>query len=417
MTRKINFKFDFLLWFLMLAPIFYIPGTDTRQTQLEFFKISMVALLGFFHVNKFIGLFLGYLVFQFIFFENLNQVSSVIPNIFFGAFLYHFIVSYGSIEKKYFWALYGVLLLSVFWIPIQMFQVDPVWGIIDYKIQTIMTDFPGWFALPAFLGNYAAVVLPLAFLLNPLLIPFAVIGLFFSKSSFSILAALSGALFFLWFKKRILFWIVLISCLTAGISYSFQYDNMQYQRRFNVWGIILQQAFKRPILGHGIGSYGTKYRFVEFSPSLKNAMIVNNDQLLLFLGDEAGKAGQNDISGAILTVKPELFNDKIASQIKGLLNQRGLDFHEWLPAHNEFLQVFFDTGIIGILIFGAYILDIFKRFFIFGTTELHLALMSSFVAILIVSFAHFPFQIVRLSAPFISILAFLDLSLRKHDHS
>src|SRR3990167_1555940 len=128
MTRQISFKFDFMLWFLILAPTFYISGTETRGVQLEFFKIAVIAMVAFFHANKYVGLFLGYLVFQFIFFKDMAAYSSVIPNIFFSAVLYHFILKYAKVTKKHLWALWGVLLLSVFWIPIQMAQADPVWG-------------------------------------------------------------------------------------------------------------------------------------------------------------------------------------------------------------------------------------------------------------------------------------------------
>ena len=198
MIREIKFNFDFLFWFLILTPTFYITGTETRTMQLEFFKISIITMAAVFHKNRYVGLFLGYLIFQFIFFKDMMIRSTIIPNVFFAAVLYHFILNYTVITKKYLWAFFGVLLLSVFWIPIQMAQADPIWSMVNSHLATLVTEYSGWFALPAFLGNYAAMVLPLAFVLTPLLIPFALIALFFSKSSFSIVAAFSGALFYLW---------------------------------------------------------------------------------------------------------------------------------------------------------------------------------------------------------------------------
>jgi len=415
MTKTINFKFDFLFWFLILAPTFYIAGSDTRTTQLEFFKVAVIAMVAFFHVNRFIGVFLGYLVFQFIFFNDMAAVSTVIPNVFFAAVLYDFIVRYAKVSKKHIWALYGVLLLSVLWIPIQMAQLDPVWSVANSNIPNVFTEYAGWFSLPAFLGNYAAVVLPLAFLLHPALIGFSVIALFFSKSTFSVIAALAGCLFFLWFKKRIYFWIVLAVFGLAGSFYVIKYDmpTGQFSRRLNVWNLVLKESFQNQFFGHGIGAYGSRYRFIEFRPSMENRMVINNFQLLNFLEDETRSGGEIEFADTISNIDANKFNPEVAFGIKTVLQSKGMDFEEWMPAHNEFLQLFFDVGLLGLLIVGAYIFDLFKRFRLYATNELSLALMASFVAILVVSFAHFPFQIARLAVPFIVILAFLDMSLMR----
>ena len=417
MTRTINFKFDFLLWFLILAPTFYIAGTEMRGTQLEFFKVAIIAMVAFFHVNRYIGLFLGYLVFQFIFFNDMAARSTVIPNVFFAAVLYHFIVRYGKITKAHLWAIYGVLILSVLWIPLQIWNIDPVWEMKNQAVQRIFNEYSGWFALPAFMGNYAAVVLPFAFILNPFLIGFAVIALFFSKSTFSVLAAFAGVLFFLWFKKRLYFWIALLLLGSSSLFYILKYDlpEGQFGRRLNAWNLVLKESFKHQFFGHGIGAYGDTYKFIEFRPALHNGMVVNNQQLLNFISDETRKGGETELADNIAKVSADNLNEGTASNIKAALQSKGMDYEEWMPAHNEFLQVFFDLGVVGVLILGAYIFDIFKRFRLYATNELSLCLMASFIAILIVSFAHFPFQIARLAAPFIVILAFLDMSLRKHD--
>ncbi len=414
MTREFKFKFDFLFWFLILIPTFYIAGSETRSIQLEFFKIAVIAMVAFFHSNKYIGLFLGYLVFQFIFFKDMIGQSTVIPNIFFACLLYHFIVKYGKLSKNYLWAFYGILIMNVCWMALQAWNIDPLWSVIDKDKLPIMSEYAGWFALPAFLGNYAAAVLPFAFLLNPYLLPFALIALFYSKSSFSVLAALAGALFFLWFKKRIFFWITLLTLGTAGMFYIFKSDlpGGQPNRRFRVWSVILKEAFTRQFFGHGIGSYGTKYRLIEVSPFFNNGIVTNSKEFLDFLSTQAALKGDQDLVNLISTIPPEKFNITTELKLKKILESRGLNIGEWSQAHNEFIQLFFDLGLVGIFIIGAYIFDIFRRFYLYANTDISLALMSSFISILIISFAHFPFQIARLSGSFVSIMALLDLSLK-----
>ena len=63
-------------------------------------------------------------------------------------------------------------------------------------------------------------------------------------------------------------------------------------------------------------------------------------------------------------------------------------------------------------ILSLFIVDMFKRFFRFGTLSLQsVVLMSSFVALLVVCFAHFPFHVARLAGPMIVLVAFLEISL------
>lgn len=409
MTKTINFKIDWLLLFIVLLPTFYAPNNDLRNLQMNFFQISIIILIAMFQVNKFIGLFLGWSVLQFLFFKDLPRQSIVIQNIFSGAILYHFITKYTTPSKKYFWAFYAVLMLSVFWIPLQMNNIDPIWGMMDMKIQSTMTEYPGFFALPAFMGNYAAAVLPFAFALNPFLAAFALIALFFSKSSFSILAALGGALFFYWFRKRIVFWIILLVFGLSSFFYILKFDapNGQFQRRFSAWGLVIQQSFQKQFFGHGIGSYGTAYKFVEVSPSLHNAEIKSPKEFMIFLANEAMAEKKQDLVKFLMAQSADNPNFGL---VQTELRKNGMDFHEWNPAHNEFLQVFFDSGLVGLLIVFGYIFDIFRRFFFYGLQKdpVALTLAASFVSIILVSFAHFPFHLARLGGVFIVILAMLE---------
>lgn len=416
MNKLISFKIDWLFWFLIIAPTFYIAGTDTRMAQLEFFKIAIIALIALFHSNKWIGAFLGYAMFQLVFIH--SDITKVIPNIFFGAVLYHFITKCVRPSPKYLWALYGVLILNIVWAVLQIYQIDPIFMMVDQQHQTIMTEFPGFFALPAFLGNYAAVVLPLSFTLSPVLFPFALIGLFFSKSSFSVLAALVASLFYFWFRKRIVFWVILLvfGCISAFYVINHDLPSGQFSRRLSAWKLITSQAFKSQFLGHGIGSYGTKYFVVETAPSLKNRLVSNNKQLLDFIAEEAKDKKEWGVLNAISQINPDDFDDSYVMGLKNLLQDHQMDYHIWDPAHNEFLQVFFDMGLVGILIIGGYIFDLFRRFLQYGNDPIIYSLMAAFVAILIVSFGHFPFHIARLASPFIVILALLDTCLLRVEH-
>ena len=360
MNKMISFKFDWLLWFLILLPTFYVVGMDIRHAQMNFFQISIIILLGLIHVNKYIGWFLLWVGFQFLFFDVPNK-SYILQNIFFGALLYHLIVKYDVTPKKYLWAIMWLLVFNAFWVGRQLLQSDPIFHPVDLQFQTTFSDVGGFFSLPAFMGSYASAAAPLLFATSLWLTPVVLVSLFLSKSSFSILAAIIAVLFILWFRKRLFFWIIGAILIISSLVYVIKKDlpTGQFQRRFNVWKLIEKEAWKKQFLGHGVGTYGDKYVFVETSPSLKNAMVKNNQELARFLIDDAISQKKEEVVNVLMTANLKEFESK---ELKVKLNRQGFDFHIWGQAHNEFLQMFFEYGLIGLSFIILFIVDLFKRF-------------------------------------------------------
>ena len=48
------------------------------------------------------------------------------------------------------------------------------------------------------------------------------------------------------------------------------------------------------------------------------------------------------------------------------LRKHQFDFHIWSEVHNEFLQAFFEFCLVGIVLIGLYIFNLFKRFFFYS---------------------------------------------------
>lgn len=411
MIRNINLKVDWLLYFIVLLPTFYIAGGENRYDQIQFFQISAMLLVAVMHVNKWLGAFLGWCVFQFLFFKNMPNYSVTLQNIFLAAVIYQFIVKccYIKSYKKYLWAFTGLLALNVAWCFFQMFQLDPIFQMYDSKYQQTFTEYAGFFALPAFLGNFTAPLVTLSFLLSYYLTPLFLIALFFSKSTFSMLAAFSAILFFFWFRKRIAFWIILLIGGVAFLTYAIKYDlpTGQFERRINVWGVVLKLAFKNQFLGYGIGTYGNQF-IAEATPSHNIVFTNDTNYFRRFLQDEAAALNKLEVFEYIKSMPPA-FN---LFQLREKMRANGMDFEMWKNAHNEFLEIFYETGLIGLFIVCGFIFDFFKRFWRYARDNtLCVSLMASFVAILIVSFGHFPFHLARLAGSFIVLMAMLDLAL------
>jgi len=411
MIREINLKIDWLLYFIVLLPTFYVAGSDLRLAQMNFFQISAILLVALMHINKWIGAFLAWALFQFTFFTNMPVQSETLYNLFLGAVLYQFIVMFSNKTefKKYFWAFTGLLAVNVFWCFAQIAQLDLIFNMADSENQIKFTEYPGFFGLPAFLGNFASAVLPLSMFLSLWMAPIALLALFFSKSTFSVLAGLVSGLFFLWFRKRIVFWIVLLAGTASFLTYAIKYDmpTGEFGRRLEVWKIVLGQAFKKQFFGFGIGNYQNFY-LVEATPSHKHVVTNDKTYFTKFLQDRAAEEGKTEVVDVLQNINPNY--DIFA--LKKFLRKHGMDFQRWESVHNEFIELFFETGLVGIFIVFGFIFDLFKRFWRYGRKELHtVALMSAFIAILIVSFGHFPFHLARLAGPFIAMIAFLEVAL------
>jgi len=415
LIREYNLKIDWTLLFIILLPTFYVAGQDLRAYQTNFFQISAIVLVGLMHVNKWLGLFLLWCTFQFVFMKGMPIQSSALQNVFFGAVIYQFIVIFSNLAelRKYLWAFFGILILNVFWIVLQKNQIDPLFFPRDAHLQTVFSDVSGFFALPAFLGNYAAVVLPIAFTLTNTLIPFALIALFFSKSTFSVMAALGASLFYFWFRKRIVFWLILGVFGSGALFYTLKvdYPSGQFNRRLNVWQLIIRQAFQKQFFGHGIGNF-KRFTFLEAIPSHNLIGTDNISEVKKFMINEALATGDKAFAEKVASSDHLLKAKAIFKKKK--VNDHFMDVEKWEQAHNEFLQVFFETGLVGIFILFAFIVNLFKRFirYAWGSQET-LVLMACFVAILINSVGHFPFHVARLAGPFIVLIALLDAMLIK----
>ena len=412
MNSELKLKIDWTFLFLLICPIFYVVNMDLRSTQTAFFQFAAIFLVGFMHVNRYVGYFLILCAIQSIFMKEVSRESML--NVFFACVIYQFIVKASRPEeiRKYMGVFLGVLALNIFWCLRQKFNIDPIFSMMNYDKQQVISEPSGFFALPAMLGNFSAVVLPFCLMngfLGYIFIPLVIAGLIFSKSTFSVLAAFLSLLVFFWFRKRIVFWGVLLVSIIFSSFYIIKFDlpEGQYFRRARAWALVEHQAFAKPVVGYGIGSLAY-HLFVEVTPSHNNYYIRTADQFKSILVKETEDHGKPDLSKWI----SENFERANSKSVQGEMQKNNMDFLIWNPLHNEYLQAFFETGLIGVILIGLYIRDIFKRFWDFGRKNLVvISLFASFCSILLISFGHFPFHVARLAGPFLSIMALLELAL------
>lgn len=200
----------------------------------------------------------------------------------------------------------------------------------------------------------------------------------FSESAISCIAVASTVLFYYWFRKRILFWILLIPILIGGFYYTVTLENYRsFNRRIPLWGTIIQKINQCPI-GYGLDSFANPimpghYKF--FTTFEGEVVIMRKEGKGLWLPDRP--------------VDNILKNDQI--------------FFMDHP-HNEYLWLGYDVGAHSFIILTFLFYFMWQRFRKSRKDTLTMAFASSLLAFVIFSIAQFPLHLARIGhfLPFIA---------------
>jgi O-antigen ligase len=141
--------------------------------------------------------------------------------------------------------------------------------------------------------------------------------------------------------------------------------------RAELWKTSLKDAVKRPIIGHGLDSFRN---ICNEKPGMYFKNVTTNKSELL----------KYDIKTKSFIVKKEFAKDK------DILDP-------WDNAHNEYVQLFFEFGAIGLIIVLLFIRNIYSRFLgaVSGIKKHIEPIMLVFTAYLIVSVGQFPLHLAR----------------------
>lgn len=300
---------------------------------------------------KTFSVFFLYLIIDSIFHGFDIQIRRTLLNISIGMLFYKIVVEYAERDlKKYatwiFWLIYANFVLAIF----QYFDKDPIFSIPNRHFYPTF-EISGFMKMKAALGELAAISTPFMMILSPLTALISLPLLWWSKSSSSALAFLASISFLLYFRvKKVWFFIGMAILVAAGVGYIVFFDmpGGQFGERLKVWHATLGHTLKfSPYFGYGLG------KFSAWEPHT------------------------------------------IQATQKDLL--------KWIWAHNEFVQIIFETGIIGFAIILTFIKQEMSKIFRYNHLFEFRCLFASFISILIISFFNFPFHLGR----FVGISIFL----------
>jgi hypothetical protein len=285
-------------------------------------------------------------------------------NVFFGLLFFKLCFENTRLSElpKFAWWFGWLLVANLAIVALQQNALDPVMS----KVGTIHEDISnmtvGFMRAKVHLGVLAALLAPMVVFFAPCFALAVLPLLWYGQSSAAVASCVLclGLWAFLNIPRR---WFVVLSVLglLAGGAFVMFYDmpGGQFAERFKVWHAATSIGLKtNPWVGNGIGSFA-RFNFQTLQPGSENL--------------------------------------------------------SWTWCHNEFIQSFFEFGIIGIGIIVSFLISQAKKFKEHFSDPTAQILGLSVLTCICISFIHFPFHLARF-AP-ICIFFFALHSARLEDHA
>jgi len=408
-----KFKIDLVLLLIGICPVFFLtPHKDFQTEQLLFMHFTVVLMLACVLYNRWLGGFLLLALAHKFLFQPVGWLDYVLP-LSVGLLLYHLIYTYYD-GKKYPYVILAMLLFNLTISGLQALHLP-------YLSQQ-MQQPDGMLALPSFLGMIFAITAPTILTIHPALIIVSLLGIVISKSAFAAIATLIAVLFYIygaypklrkWLPLLVILPICLVPMVKRGVS------SEEISRRLHIWPMVASKAFHNLFMGVGAGN-AQQTLFIEFKDEKpggartyfqvdvkpENEQVLKDKILTI-----AHKAGVDTTRLEAVHFKYPIF--QVLQDVLDELRGRKLGGYIWTHCHNEYLQVFLQFGLLGLLIMGGYILNVFRRYRnTFMKSRETIALMGSFIAILILGCAHFELYMAKTGCIIIVLTALLDRKIR-----
>ena len=373
-----NLGLKLFLFFIALCPIFYDPykfiGPGTlRLNQTQFFELGTTILFAVILLeNIYLSLFIVWSVYLYAYYGFPSIGGNYVINIFFAAILYQ--IAYKIFNEEnvhlFFKTVIGICFLNAVWIFLQYLNIDPIFQ----RNGVYTVDKVGLMGIKAFMGIFFALSIPFMARYNVYLSGLFFIPIFISECSVAMVAGATVFLFHVWFQSKKAFcWLLAVFAVLCSLYIVNDSKADMFRDRFSVWKISLRDAFKHPLTGWGLDSF---YHAGSFKPFyyMKNNLTKESQSVSLKALDVYRETGSfPPMDGFIKT---------------------GDTLDQWEHPHNEFISLFYEFGIIGIIILGFLLADILRRFY---PTRNAIAFMGFFIGILICSVGQYPFHVVRIA--------------------
>lgn len=361
------------LTYIILCPLFFIPGVEARTAQQLFYQLASVAVfaIGMFFPQRElklskINICLGIMLLAFLgAWLRVMNGWEIALNYLLGLLVYFTMIRTLKREDLNFLikGITGILILAVIWLALQRLGFDLRGGIIRNSHNVCRNSF-FWHA--SSMGMYFSQTIPLV-------MSFTWVGIFFipilrfAECSSAYLATGISTLFFLWFRKRIVFWVLIPIMLIGGFYMTYNREAFTGLKiRLPLWGVLTQKIIQCPI-GHGLNSFANPTLLGQCRYYVNH----ENYKLIVMRKTDKGFVSQDKIK-----VIPE-------------------QLHFYDTPHNEYIWLGYEIGLHALIILGFLFYFIWDRFKRSRKYALEVAFMASLVAVAFCSIGQFNLHLAR----------------------
>lgn len=244
--------------------------------------------------------------------------------------------------------------IQAMWVVLQYFHLDPIF---EYRrfdgVKFVnMDDTVGFSASHNQIGLYFASTLPLVLAYFPWIIPFCVFGLWNSTTSFAWVGSFIGVMFYTSQWNREIVKVVLGFSLICSWVFWGGYDGLNKQvfyERFGLWKQTISQVY------HGQA---------EMRKNDNKNVITCNPLFGFGLGN-------------FMRISPHTQEWWFLDSSTGAMEKQG---HVYAHAHNDYVEWFFETGYLGLVIMIGTLFSYLNRFLMANKTKLLMAVSAGIVA-------------------------------------
>lgn len=334
---------------------------ETREVHQFVFMLGAMGIFALILENIWLTLFVLWSIFLYAFFQ--FQVGYIyILNIMAGTIIYYLVKNYFKREHVEFF-INVVLWLCVVNMLYMIVQLLGYEFLFYSPNKSFNTEPMGFMGNRGMVGALFAMAIPLLMTRRSvwfgliLLVPICI-----ARGSINALAAISGVLFILYYRvTRKVFLLILIAMLAFGALYMTRIDKVQTER-FDAWKMFMQDAVKHPVTGYGLDSF---------------------------------RSTEGPYKNWKYCVHPEMHGDK-------------LGINQWDNPHNLLISIFYEWGIVGIILLLGYLRWAGLRFKNAMKSNNTIALAGFLVAFFVVSLAYFPMFLARYAILVIPAFALFD---------